>query len=148
MFYLTTQIGRERDKTRCHHRGYSFRLAWTLETILTCLYPYTVQTRPLAGTASGMASDSVRGRGIHPISSKGSFICIIPHRRAHTTAFVTLVVEHWLEREIAQWVHPMKDRSDDPSRHELNALTTELPITWDAPGYLLQVAGSLSCTVG
>ena len=24
---------------------------------------------------------------------------------AHTTAFVTPVVEHWLEREIAQWVH-------------------------------------------
>ena len=24
---------------------------------------------------------------------------------AHTTAFVTSVVEHWLEREIAQWVH-------------------------------------------
>ena len=23
-----------------------------------------------------------------------------------------------LEREIAQWVHPMKDRSDDPSHHE------------------------------
>ena len=36
----------------------------------------------------------------------------------HTTAFVTPVVEHWLEREIAQWVHPMKDRSDDPSYHE------------------------------
>ena len=34
------------------------------------------------------------------------------------TAFVTPVVEHWLEREIAQWVHPMKDRSDDPSHHE------------------------------
>ena len=27
-------------------------------------------------------------------------------RIAHTTAFVTPVVEHWLEREIAQWVHP------------------------------------------
>ena len=40
-------------------------------------------------------------------------------RIAHTTAFVTPVVEHWLEREIAQWVHPMKDRSDDPSHHEL-----------------------------
>ena len=39
-------------------------------------------------------------------------------RLAHTTAFVTPVVEHWLEREIAQWVHPMKDRSDDPSHHE------------------------------
>ena len=25
-------------------------------------------------------------------------------RIAHTTAFVTPVVEHWLEREIAQWV--------------------------------------------
>ena len=33
------------------------------------------------------------------ISSKGSFICINP------TAFVTPVMEHWLEREIAQWVH-------------------------------------------
>ena len=27
-------------------------------------------------------------------------------RIEHTTAFVTPVVEHWLEREIAQWVHP------------------------------------------
>ena len=26
-------------------------------------------------------------------------------RIAHTTAFVTPVVEHWLERDIAQWVH-------------------------------------------
>ena len=40
------------------------------------------------------------------------------HRIAHTTAFVTPVVGHWLEREIAPWVHPMKDRSDDPSHHE------------------------------
>ena len=32
------------------------------------------------------------------------------NRITHTTAFVTPVVEHWLEREIAQWVHPMKDR--------------------------------------
>ena len=32
-------------------------------------------------------------------------------RIAHTTVFVTPVVEHWLEREIAQWVHSMKDRS-------------------------------------
>ena len=39
-------------------------------------------------------------------------------RITHTTAFVTPVVEHWLEREIAQWVHPMKDRSDGPSHHE------------------------------
>ena len=43
-------------------------------------------------------------------------------RIIHTTAFVTPVVEHWLEREIAQWVHPMKDRSDDPSYHERTLL--------------------------
>ena len=39
-------------------------------------------------------------------------------RIAYTSAFVTPVVGHWLEREIAQWVHPMKDRSDNPSHHE------------------------------
>ena len=43
-------------------------------------------------------------------------------RIAHTTAFVTPVVEHWPEREITQWVHPMKDRSDDPSHHERTLL--------------------------
>ena len=43
-------------------------------------------------------------------------------RLAHTTAFVTPVVEHWLEREIAQWNHPMKDRSDNPSHHERTLL--------------------------
>ena len=39
-------------------------------------------------------------------------------RITHTAAFVTPVMEHWLEREIAQWVHPMKDQSNDPSHHE------------------------------
>ena len=66
-------------------------------------------------------SDSEKGNTLPPhrlllsINSKGSFICT---RITHTTAFVTPVVEHWLEREIAQWVHPMKDRSVDPPRHE------------------------------
>ena len=49
-------------------------------------------------------------------------------RIIHTTAFVTPVVEHWLELEIAQWVHPMKDRSDDPLHHE-QTLTTDLHLT-------------------
>ena len=53
-------------------------------------------------------SDSEKGnllpphRLLFPISRIGSFICT--DRIAHTTAFVTPVVEHWLEREIAQWV--------------------------------------------
>ena len=29
------------------------------------------------------------------------------HRMAYTTAFDTPVVEHWLEREIPQWVQQM-----------------------------------------
>ena len=67
-------------------------------------------------------SDSQKRNSLPPhrlllsINSKGSFICTIP--QTHTMAFVTPVVEHWLEREIAQWVHPMKDRSDDPPHHE------------------------------
>ena len=56
------------------------------------------------------------------INSKGSFICPIPDRTAHTTAFVTPVVEHWMEREIAQWVHSIEDRSDYPSHHEQTLL--------------------------
>ena len=50
---------------------------------------------------------SERGNPLPPhrllfsISSKGSFICIIPQ----TMAFVTPVMGHWLEREIAQGVH-------------------------------------------
>ena len=59
-------------------------------------------------------SDSERGNPLLPhrllllINSKGSFICTIPHRITHTTTFVTPVVEHWLEREIAD--HSMKEK--------------------------------------
>ena len=56
-------------------------------------------------------SDSERGNLLlphgllFPISSKGSFICIIPQTGWHIPlAFVTPVADHWLEREIAQWV--------------------------------------------
>ena len=50
-------------------------------------------------------SDSEKGNLLPPhrlllsINSKGSFICMhLPTDRiAHTTAFVTPVVEHWLE---------------------------------------------------
>ena len=72
-------------------------------------------------------SDSEKGNPLPPhrllflINSKGSFICTIP-KTGHNTAFVTPVVEHWLEREIAQWVHPMKDRFDNPSYHERTLL--------------------------
>ena len=53
-------------------------------------------------------SDSERGNPLpshgllFPISSKGSFVCKPPiDRIVHTIAFVTPVVEQWLEQEIA-----------------------------------------------
>ena len=61
-------------------------------------------------------SDSEKGNPRPPhrlllsINSKGSFIHPTD-RITHTKAFVTPVVEHWLKREIAHWVHPMKDRT-------------------------------------
>ena len=59
-------------------------------------------------------------------------------RIAHTTAFVTPVVEHWLEREIAQWVHPMMDQSDDPSHHERTLLpwSYSLLLEWKTDQYV------------
>ena len=76
------------------------------------LFNYALNTFYLRLYGIGhMVKDSERGNPIHPhgllfpISSKGSFMCTIPiDRIAHTTAFVTPVVEHWLEHEIAQWV--------------------------------------------
>ena len=58
--------------------------------------------------------------------------------RQDSTSFVTPVVEHWVEREIAQWVHPMKDRSDDPSHHERMLL----PLSYiSLPNSIKEVAG-------
>ena len=37
-----------------------------------------------------------------PISSKNYFICTSLDRIVHTMTIATLVVEHWLEQEIAQ----------------------------------------------
>ena len=46
-------------------------------------------------------------------------------RITHTMAFVTPVVGHWLEREIAQWVHH-EGSIQWPIASGANALTTEL----------------------
>ena len=54
-------------------------------------------------------------------------------RIEHTTTFVAPVMEHWLERVITQWVHPMKDRSDNQSHHERTLLPQSyisLPQWW------------------
>ena len=70
-------------------------------------------------------------------------------RIAHTTAFVTPVVEHWLEREIAQWVQPMKDRSDDPSHHERTLLPRSyISLRWFLNALLFRVVCEGVCVCG
>ena len=86
------------------------------------IYRYSVRYMVKDHSASERGNPLPPHTLLFPISSKGSFICIIRQRIAHTTAFVTPVVEHWVEREIAQKVHPMKDRSDDPLHHEQTLL--------------------------
>ena len=52
-------------------------------------------------------SDSEKGNPLPPHGLLFPSLFYMHHptdRIAHTTAFVTPVVEHWLEREIAQWV--------------------------------------------
>ena len=125
MFYLTMQSTHSGSiflQQLLHHMHIAHR--WLLgEREREMFYLMTHSTHFIYGYMASDHSDSERGnllpphRLLFPISSKGSFICTTP-QTAHTTAFVKPVVEHWLEREIAQWVHPMKDRSDDPSHHE------------------------------
>ena len=88
----------------------------------------TQSTHFIYGYMASDHSDSEKGnplpphRLLFPINSNGFYMHHPTDRIAHTTAFVTPVVDNWLEREIAQWVLPMKDRSDDPSHHERTLL--------------------------
>ena len=65
-------------------------------------------------------SDSEKGNPLPPhrlllsINSKGFYMHHPTDRITHTTAFVTPVVAHWLEREIAQWAEITKQNK----RHE------------------------------
>ena len=62
-------------------------------------------------------------------------------RITHTTAFVTPVVEHWLEREIAQWVLPHEGSIRRPIAPWANAL----PLSYvPLPGtYRIQTSSTL-----
>ena len=65
-----------------------------------------------------------KGRGMcYPVCGmvhiKEPLLLIV--RMTHTTAFVTPVMEHWLEREIAQWVH-QEGSIRRPSHHERTLL--------------------------
>ena len=57
--------------------------------------------------------------------SKKKVLLYAPNRITHTTAFVTPVVEYWLDREIAHWVHH-EESIRRPIAPRANALTTDL----------------------
>ena len=63
-------------------------------------------------------------------------------------SFITPVVDHWLEWEIAQWVHPMKDRSDNPSHHEWALLPwSYILLHADGDSSLSDQAFTIDCAV-
>ena len=111
-----------------------------MEGMKEMFYLTTHSTHFIYGYIIKDHSDSERGNPLpphwllFPISSKGSFICTIPDRIAHTTAFATTVVDHWLEREIAQWLHH-EGSIRRPIAPWANALTTELHL---APLYQMR----------
>ena len=77
-------------------------------------------------------SDSETGNPLSPhrllftINSKGSFYMHHPTDRiTHTTAFVTPVVEHWLERKIAQ-SHTMSERPYHGATSRSSAITDSI----------------------
>ena len=81
----------------------------------------------LAGTRNSSMGPPDEGSIRRPIALWANALTTELHiahknRITHTTAFVTPVVEHWLEKKIDQWFHQMKDRSDDPSHHEQTLL--------------------------
>ena len=51
-------------------------------------------------------------------------------RITHSTAFITPVVEHWLEREIAQWIHPMDPTTNRTMSERSHHERTLLPLSY------------------
>ena len=82
----------------------------TLNTFYLWLYCIGHMVQNHSNTKRGMLLLALHGLLIL-ISSKGSFIYTIPDRIAHTTAFVTPVMEHWLKHQLSQ--------SSNPSHHGL-----------------------------
>ena len=107
-----------RKETRCRHMGYYFRL-----TARVLLYEpshrhdityhglcYTSRGA-LAWTRNSSMGPSHEGSIRRPIAPWANALPLsyvpLPGTK-HTTAFVTPVVEHWLEREIAQRIDPTR----------------------------------------
>ena len=135
-----------KKETRCRHMGYSFRLAARVSLYASShrqdnTYHGLCYTScgALAGTRNSSMGPTHEGSIWRPIAPWANALTMDLHltpfymhhptdRIAHTTAFVTPVVELWLEPEIAQRVHH-EESIWRPIAPWANALTMELHLT-------------------
>ena len=69
--------------------------------------------------------------------------CSRPHHSSHLAKWKRYI-DSVVERKIAQWVHPMKDRSDDPSHHEQTLLPRSYISLLGSIGEIIQ--GIIQCS--
>ena len=102
-----------RKETRCRHIGYSYRL--TARVLLYAPSHRQDSTYHSVCYFSRGALAGTRNSSMGPPHEGSIRRPTAPLANALPLSYITLP---WMEREIAQWVHPMKDRSDDPPHHE------------------------------
>ena len=124
MFYLTTysaHFNTDRSDDPPHHKRNSIKgrkegnvlFNDALNTFYLRLYGVRHMVKD--------HSDSEKGNPLPPHRLTARVLLYAPSHRQDSTYHGlchTTIMEHWLEQEIAQWIHHMKDRSDDPSHHE------------------------------
>ena len=81
----------------CRERERNVLFNDALNTFYLCLYDVRHMVKDHSDSKKGNPQPPLNGLLVR-ISSKGSFTWKIPVRISHTTAFVTPVMEHWLDR--------------------------------------------------
>ena len=108
----------EREATRCCHMGYSFRLAARV-LLYAPSHRQNKKYHSLCYTSRG----ALAGTRNSSIGSTPWRIDPTTHRSMSERSYRGATSRScWMEREIAQWVHTMENRSDDPSHHERTLL--------------------------
>ena len=111
-------------------------IATQITVIATHISVLATQISEIATQISEIAtqiSDCYTNHSDHYTNFSDCYTIHSTDRITHTTVFVTPVVRHWLEREIAQWVHH-EGSIRRPIAPWANALTTELHLAPSSMG--------------
>ena len=100
-----------RKETRCRHIGYSYRLT-TRVLLYAPSHRQDSTYHGLCYTSRGALAGMRNSQMCPPWRIDPTTHRTMTERSYHWATFSSKL---W---EIDQWVHPMKDRSDDPSHHE------------------------------